>query len=771
MVFGTIGGATRGWLAVFMLTSACLTLASRADGGDLPLTVPPASEITVELQGTVRGPGLKLTWPEPPDVLSTRVAVQDSANLGITLTVDGPYVDQFDRTIDFVFQDSGSVGSDEQNRLLCRWNNFNSEWTGRLGGAINLSNTGGLWVLDDGAWAKQNEGFPVFLPYANLLDLDRSDDGTLLTFLAAGSPFQVNSEPIGLYRAAPGSGWEEVAPEFFGTSYRATKVAIDPGDSRSLAVGTLADGVFISNDGGAVFTPWTTDVAADSTAFEITAMTWTAERLYVGWRNAGLLISEDGGDSFRRAALSVPLAPGDTLGWPHVNVIVEDPNNSERILVGLNNHGVWESLDGGDSWQSILIDFDDVENPNWAFSVISLDLDPASSDRITMGTVRRLLWQTSDGGQTWGQVSSPFDDALVKPRIWSIVRAAGRMVALAGGQGLLESIDQGATWTDVADQPFNRLARDLLSDGTALYLPTTGGGMYQAGTPLLLTNTMLPGSTDPELRDLALGLTITFGEGTITLQDGDGDGAPDARRVRVICQDYQGWIVWRSQRGAPDEMAMIGRYDKTNPETCIEGYCGDDNFFQLPNCFSERRAACFAFPEPGYVSFYDGDVFNGFTYQYAVTPFDYGDISRISDPQSIARPMVFPPRYEGDDLGQGTGLGNRFEIQVNTDAEPALDGETIYAYPNPLRLNAGITGGEGEEVMWTNLPPDSRIQIFSLAGDEIAELPRDGRPQEGGNLLWVARNDDNRLLASGIYIWRAIMPERGDFWGKLVIIN
>lgn len=771
MVFGTIGGAARGWLAVFMLTSGYLTLASRADGGDLPLTVPPESEITVELQGTVRGPGLKLTWPEPPDSLSTRVAVQDSANLGITMAIAGDYVDQFDRTIDFLFQDSGSVGSGEQNRLLCRWNNFNSEWTGRLGGAINLSNTGGLWVLGDGAWAQRNGGFPVFLPYANLLDLDRSDDGTLLTFLAAGSPFQVNAEPIGLYRGAPGAGWEEIAPEFFGSAFRATKVAIDPGDSGSLAVGTLADGVFISNDGGAVFRPWMTDIAADSLAFEVTAMKWTDERLYVGWRNAGLLISEDGGDSFRRAALSVPLAPGDTLGWPHVNVIVEDPNNPERILVGLNNHGVWESLDGGDSWASILIDFDDVDNPTWAYSVLSLDIDPANSDRITMGTIRRLLWQTSDGGQTWGPVSSPFDDAAVKPRIWSIARVAGRMVALAGGQGLLESIDQGVTWTGVADQPFNRLARDLLSDGTTLYLPTTGGGMYRAGTPMLLTDTMLPGSTDPEFRDLELGLTIAFGEGTITLQDGDDDGSPDARRVRVVCQDYQGWIVWRSPRGEPDEMVMIGRYDKTNPETCIEGYCGDDNFFELPNCFSARRAACFSFPEPGDVSFYDGDVFNGFTYQYAVTPFDFGDISLIGDPQSVASPMVFPPRYDGDELGQGPGHGNRFEVQVNVDAESALDGETIYVFPNPLRLGAGIAGGEGEEVMWTNLPPDSRIQIFTLAGDEVAELPRDGGPQEGGNMLWAARNDDNRLLASGIYIWRVIMPERGDFWGKLVIIN
>jgi len=218
---------------------------------------------------------------------------------------------------------------------------------------------------------------------------------------------------------------------------------------------------------------------------------------------------------------------------------------------------------------------------------------------------------------------------------------------------------------------------------------------------------------------------------------------------------------------------MIGRYDKNNPETCIEGYCGDENFVLLPNCFNERRAACFDFSVPGQVSFYDDDVFNGFSYYYAVTPFDFGDISQVLDPVSIDTPMVFPNRFSGDDYGLGDGLGNRFDIQVNIDAAASMDGEEIYAYPNPLRLGSGIVGGEGEEVIWTNLPPESRIQIFTLAGDEIAELPADAQEQQqlGGNMYWVARNNDGHLLASGIYIWRVIMPERGDFWGKLVIVR
>ncbi len=41
--------------------------------------------------------------------------------------------------------------------------------------------------------------------------------------------------------------------------------------------------------------------------------------------------------------------------------------------------------------------------------------------------------------------------------------------------------------------------------------------------------------------------------------------------------------------------------------------------------------------------------------------------------------------------------------------------------------------------------------MFTLAGDEIATLPSDNVPQEGGNIYWTTRNDDNKR--AGIYIW------------------
>ena len=411
--------------------------------------------------------------------------------------------------------------------------------------------------------------------------------------------------------------------------------------------------------------------------------------------------------------------------------------------------------------------------------MISVYTDPADPDHVVMGTLAQGMWQTLDGGTTWQESLTPFiseTQFTTKPQVTDIIAHDGELLAMAVGRdtaglgvGLIASADGGATWDTVPGQPANRNGRRLVSVDGELMRPSYGGGIYTPDTLLPITETILAAATDAEYRDLEFGLSIAFGPGGVVLEDANGDGALDPLPFNLVAQDYQGWIVWRSERGSPDDMAMIGRYDKNNPETCIEGFCGDDNFALLPNCFSERRAACFDFSTPGQVSFYDPDVYNGFTYYYSVTTFDYGNVSLVVDPSGLANPLVFPARFPDDP--QAEGEGNRQSFQVNLEAAPAEDGDEIYVYPNPLRLGAGIAGGEGEEVIWTNLPPQSKIQVFTIAGDRVADLPEPGSPQQGANIYWVARNDDERLLASGIYIWRAIMPERGDYWGKLVIIR
>lgn len=737
----------------------------------LPLPVPDSADIQVELQYNLRGPGLMLTWPLPPDSISTMATlVATDPGLNFPISVDGVYGDDFDRTLRFQFLSSGTIGSTTRNRYVCIWANVNADRTGRLGGEINLSNTGGLWVRDGfGDWSQRNDGLPRYLPYTNLVDVAVASDGALLGILSSGA--QTQNDPQGLFRAAPGGPWLPLAPETFGKVRALARVAAHPTDAARFAVGSRQSGLFVTTDGGATFTQWRSELDPDFPnppgQPEVTAMHWGASRLLVAVRNFGIFVSEDAGASFTRlAGITVPGGSGNPQ-IPYVRGLTLDPGDGDRYLLGINNGGVYELRHDGQEWIWTARNGGLSPLP----TVLSLDIDPLDGDILLLGTLSLGFWRSSDGGATWSESISDYLDMTVKPEVWSLHRHGSQQLALVGGFGLHVSTDGGQSWSVVADQPYNRLGRRLVSAGEDLLLATNGGGIFDptADASFPISATISNVATDAPLQTLDLGLELTFGPGEVVLTETAPDGSPVPVRFDLICEDYQGWIVWRSTGGDPDDLTMIGRYDKNNPETCIEGFCGDDSYVQLPGCFSERRAACFDVNVPGQVSFWDEDIFNGFTYYYAITPFDYGDTSLLVDPLALNSPMIWPARFPDDP--DADGPGNRFAYRVNVDATPALDGEDIYVYPNPLRLERGIAGGEGEQVVWTNLPPDSRIQVFTVSGERIAELPRAGEPQQGGNIYWITRNDDNRLLASGIYIWRVIMPQRGDYWGKLVIVR
>ena len=759
-----------GYLALLMAMVPAAAPGQVTTSCELPLVVPAVEDVELVLAPTMRGPGVQLTWRAPDDASSTCTALTDTQSLGIPLVLDGDYADDFDRTLIFAFTSSGTVGSDVTNRFVCSWNNGNQTQTGRIGGEFNLSNTGGLWVVDgSGVWSQRNGGLPAYLPYTNLIDLVASDDGTLVTALSSGA--QIQNDPQGVFRALPGGAWVAVAPELFGRTRRLSAVAARPDDPLYFAVGTTVDGLYITNDGGVNFEQWTGNLDENAdfipTTFDVTALTWSGNRILVAVSNFGSFVSTDDGGSF---------TPFDNLAASDGSVLVvrtfaEDAGNAHRILVGTTALGVYESLDDGDTWNRLEGNYPFGISP----TVLSIEADPDDADWIVIGTSNQGIWYTTDHGANWIESTTPFVGEDIKPEVWDTERHDGVLLAVANDanqpedHGLFQSVDGGQNWTLVDPQPLNRLGQRIVSTAAGLLHPTTGGGIYTHGTRLSVSSTMTSSATAPEYLGMELGVFLTFGDGSVTLEE--VDGVPVPRTFNAVCQDYQGWVVWRSESGDLDNMAMIGRFDKNNPETCIVGYCGDESIALEPNCFAERRAACFRGFDDGRIGFYDGDIYNGFTYLYSVTPFDYGDISMVTDPVALSAPMVFPNRYPDDPNGVGDGEGNRQSYQVNASATEAGDGDEVYVFPNPLRRGSGIAGNEGEEVIWTNLPPDSRIDVFTLSGEFIVSLPEEGRPQEGGNIYWITRNFDNQLLASGIYMWRVTMPERGDFWGKLAIIR
>lgn len=458
---------------------------------------------------------------------------------------------------------------------------------------------------------------------------------------------------------------------------------------------------------------------------------------------------------------------------PLANDFVEHPLNSDHLLAAVSFHGVLESDDGGYTWHDLYGNLNVVDEEvtgSWVHDALSVDISSTDEQVIVVGLRQEGIYRTTDGGVTWAEVSGRDDVGTIQPpNLGSVVNMRVRADDTRPGHfyvqedkwGLLFSDDYGATWSLFEDQPVLNKGRvlEFAADGSGdMIYGSYGGGIYIAGTALPLSKTY-NSNTTPELRTtLDLGLSITFSAGPVSHLDS----------LYLRCQTFQGWAVWRTAGQDPSSLTLIGLFDRVNPEDCIEGYCGADSYDMKPQCFISKRAACFDFSTPDTVRFFDDEVYNGFDYFYGVSSFDYGSTA-LTTPANSSQTMLFSPRYPGDTNSPFGGDGNLRAFQVNMIAAPAASQEEIYVYPNPLRLGEGIKDFEGEKVVFTNLPPESRIQIFTVAGDKVIELGPD--LQVGGNIHWNTRNNEGKELAAGVFLYKVTMPERSEFWGKVVIIR
>jgi len=95
--------------------------------------------------------------------------------------------------------------------------------------------------------------------------------------------------------------------------------------------------------------------------------------------------------------------------------------------------------------------------------------------------------------------------------------------------------------------------------------------------------------------------------------------------------------------------------------------------------------------------------------------------------------------------------------------ETGLASDQINAFPIPFRRSQG-----GEGVFFTNLPENSEVQIYTLAGDIVfREL------NISPFMIWNARNKSGKMVGSGLYLYviRDNEKKKKIASGKLIVIN
>ena len=244
-----------------------------------------------------------------------------------------------------------------------------------------------------------------------------------------------------------------------------------------VAVGVLAVAAFIAlRPSGASATPWSRLRTED--VHSLAFVGDDPERLLFG-HHGGISSSTDGGRTWqplgtRSDAMSLGAASDGSIviaghevfaasrdgghTWadipaalPSLDIhgFVRDPIDPVRMWAYLATGGLWESQDGGLTWEQ-------VQQENILFPVA---VGTAAATRL-FGVAADGLVSSEDGGRMWQKVASP----ELYP-IASLAATTDGSVLVAGGPGgLARSDDGGATWSKLA------------FDGQPAAIAVTGGG-------------------------------------------------------------------------------------------------------------------------------------------------------------------------------------------------------------------------------------------------------------------------------------------------------
>ena len=161
--------------------------------------------------------------------------------------------------------------------------------------------------------------------------------------------------------------------------------------------------------------------------------------------------------------------------------------------------------------------------------------------------------------------------------------------------------------------------------------------------------------------------------------------------------------------------------------------------------------------QPGGIS--SRNVLPGYPYFYVVTAYSetmeevQGELQPIelhTLPASSEEAAVFPT----SSAAAGTD-------KISVVPNPYLGGAGWDLKPNP-------TDPTGTKIAFNNLPPESTVRIFTLAGDLVETLlPAE---QDGGTSYWDLISRNGQDIVSGLYLY-SVESSAGSKIGKLVIVR
>lgn len=355
-----------------------------------------------------------------------------------------------------------------------------------------LAGRQGLWHSEDtgGHWHERNVGFIG----SEVVDIVKANDGTLYA----------GTYTLGMFKSTDkGQNWTFAS---YGLENPYVMLAaVHPKDSKKVFV-TTNGGVYASYDGAQTWQLVAEDfffdkkgVLSDVAHFHGIAFDpKNPHRIYVGGggdqyspQGAGMSISEDGGQTWRRAnkgfATNVHVSKifVDKKNPSIVYATTQGPTNFQEKMG--SGHGVFKSTNNGKSWRKIKKGLGTAETNTFA-------IDPSDSNTLYLGTDDDGIYKSVNGGESWQRLNIGglpehygVGDIVVDPKDTNTIYAATvdyfRLFlsrGVLGDHGVYVSKDGGKNWQSFNDglTHSGAFALELDDEKGILYVGTRGGGIY-----------------------------------------------------------------------------------------------------------------------------------------------------------------------------------------------------------------------------------------------------------------------------------------------------
>jgi hypothetical protein len=218
-----------------------------------------------------------------------------------------------------------------------------------------------------------------------------------------------------------------------------------------------------------------------------------------------------------------------------------------------------------------------------------------------------------------------------------------------------------------------------------------------------------------------------------------GDSGEDHVDAVTGVTDFAGYRIWKSPTGVEGTWTLLADFDQPDEYGLNSG---------LPPVVESGQYA-------GMYEFEDTQVKNGFSYYYAVTVYDKGDLEAVGSLESSTNT-------------------NKIEVLPGPVGDTS-ESPDIYVYPNPYRFQAtwdptpGPQAPEANRVRFNNIPGQCKIRVYTMSGDLVSTLNHtDGTGYHDWQLMSDRANPQK--VVSGLYLY-SVRGEGVDFVGKFVILR